>query len=49
MTLDESIQGMRLRVMKRAEAIGVTAACREAGIRAPRLPVARAIAALSGG
>jgi transposase InsO family protein len=32
MTLDESIQGMRLRVMKRAEAIGVTAACREAGI-----------------
>ena len=32
MTLDESIQGMRLRVMKRAEAIGVSAACREAGI-----------------
>ena len=32
MTLDESIQGMRLRVMKRAEAVGVTAACREAGI-----------------
>jgi transposase-like protein len=32
MTLDESIQGMRLRVMKRAEAIGVTAACHEAGI-----------------
>jgi transposase InsO family protein len=32
MTLDESIQGMRLRVMQRAEAIGVSAACREAGI-----------------
>lgn len=32
MTLDESIQGMRLRVIKRAEEIGVTAACREAGI-----------------
>ena len=32
MTLDESIQGMRLRVLKRAEAVGVSAACREAGI-----------------
>ena len=32
MTLDESIQGMRLRVMQRAETIGVSAACREAGI-----------------
>ena len=32
MTLDESIQGMRLRVMKRAAAIGVSAACREVGI-----------------
>jgi transposase InsO family protein len=32
MTLDESIQGMRLRVIKRAEGIGVSAACREAGI-----------------
>lgn len=32
MTLDESIQGMRLRVLKRAEAIGVSAACREVGI-----------------
>ena len=32
MTLDESIQGMRLRVMQRAEALGVSAACREAGI-----------------
>ena len=32
MTLDESIQGMRLRVMQRAEATGVSAACREAGI-----------------
>ena len=32
MTLDESIQGMRLQVMRRAAAIGVSAACREAGI-----------------
>jgi len=32
MTLDESIQGMRLRVLKRAEAVGVSASCREAGI-----------------
>ena len=32
MTLDESIQGMRLRVMQRAETIGVSAACRESGI-----------------
>ena len=32
MTLDESIQGMRVRVIERAEAIGVSAACREAGI-----------------
>src|SRR5260370_9573834 len=32
MTLDESIQGMRLRVMQRAETMGVSAACREAGI-----------------
>jgi transposase InsO family protein len=32
MTLDESIQGMRLRVMKRAAAVGVSTACREAGI-----------------
>jgi transposase InsO family protein len=32
MTLDESIQGMRLRMLRRAEAIGVSAACREAGI-----------------
>ena len=32
MTLDESIQGMRLRVMKRATAVGVSAACREVGI-----------------
>jgi len=32
MTLDESIQGMRLRVMRRAAAIGVSAACREMGI-----------------
>ena len=31
MTLDESIQGMRLRVMKRAAAVGVSTACREAG------------------
>jgi transposase InsO family protein len=32
MTLDESIQGMRLQVMRRAAAIGVSAACVEAGI-----------------
>lgn len=32
MTLDESIQGMRLQVMRRAAAIGVSAACREAAI-----------------
>jgi transposase InsO family protein len=32
MTLDESIQGMRLQVMRRAAEIGVSAACREAGI-----------------
>jgi len=32
MTLDESIQGMRLQVMRRASEIGVSAACREAGI-----------------
>ena len=29
---DESIQGMRLQVMRRAATIGVSAACREAGI-----------------
>src|SRR5262249_50587223 len=32
MTLDESIQGMRLQVIRRAAAIGVSTACREAGI-----------------
>ena len=32
MTLDESIQGMRLHVMKRADSVGVSTACREAGI-----------------
>src|SRR5512137_2591176 len=32
MTLDESIQGMRLQVMRRAAEIGVSAACREAAI-----------------
>jgi transposase InsO family protein len=32
MTLDESIQGMRLQVMRRASEIGASAACREAGI-----------------
>ena len=32
MTVDESIQGMRLQVMRRAAEIGVSAACREAGI-----------------
>jgi transposase len=32
MTLDESIQGMRLQVIRRAAAVGVTAACEEAGI-----------------
>ena len=40
MTLDESIQGMRLRVMKRAAAVGVSAACREVGSLA-RLSEAR--------
>src|SRR5260370_21334476 len=32
MSVDESIQGMRLRVMQREETMGVSAACREAGI-----------------
>ena len=32
MTLDESIQGMRLQVVRRATEVGVSAACREAGI-----------------
>lgn len=32
MTLDESIQGMRLRVLKRAMLVGVSAVCRETGI-----------------
>src|SRR5262249_5795845 len=32
MTLDESIQGMRLQVIRRAPQIGVSAACAEAGI-----------------
>jgi len=32
MTLDEGIQGMRLQVVRRAAAIGVSGACREAGI-----------------
>jgi transposase InsO family protein len=32
MTLDESIQGMRLQVMRRAAEIGVSAACRELAI-----------------
>ena len=32
MTLDESIQGMRLQIMRRAAAVGVSAACRETGI-----------------
>src|SRR5262247_762847 len=32
MTLDESIQGMRLQVIRRATQIGVSAACAEAGI-----------------
>ena len=33
MTLEESIQGMRLRVIQRAQAVGnVSRACREAGI-----------------
>ena len=32
MTLDESIQGMRLQVIRRAAQIGVSAACAEAGI-----------------
>jgi transposase InsO family protein len=32
MTLDQSIQGMRLQVIRRAAEVGVSAACREAGI-----------------
>jgi hypothetical protein len=32
MTLDESIQGMRLQVIRRASEVGVSAACREAAI-----------------
>src|SRR5919201_5846682 len=32
MTLDESIQGMRLQVIRRATQIGVSAACAEVGI-----------------
>ena len=32
MTLDESIQGMRLQVIRRAAELNVSAACREAGI-----------------
>jgi transposase InsO family protein len=32
MTLDQSIQGMRLQVMRRASEVGASAACREAGI-----------------
>ena len=32
MTLDESIQGMRLQVIRRAAEIGVSATCHEAGI-----------------
>lgn len=32
MTLDESIQGMRLQVIRRAAEVGVTTACEEAGI-----------------
>jgi hypothetical protein len=32
MTLDESIQGLRLQVMRRAAGIGVSAACREVRI-----------------
>jgi transposase len=32
MTLDESIQGMRLQVIRRAAEVGVTQACQEAGI-----------------
>src|SRR5262249_43931575 len=32
MTLDESIQGMRLQVIRRAAEVGVSPACREAGI-----------------
>ena len=32
MTLDESIQGMRLQVIRRASDVGVSAACQEAGI-----------------
>src|SRR5438046_10349230 len=32
MTLDESIQGMRLHVIQRAQVVGGSAACREVGI-----------------
>lgn len=32
MTLDESIQGLRLQVIRRASQVGVSTACREAGI-----------------
>jgi transposase InsO family protein len=32
MTLDDSIQGMRLQVIRRASQVGVSAACQEAGI-----------------
>jgi len=32
MTLDESIPGMRIQVIRRAVAIGASAACQEAGI-----------------
>src|SRR2546425_13355272 len=32
MTLDDSILGLRLRVMRRAQEAGVSAACREVGI-----------------
>jgi hypothetical protein len=32
MTLDESIQGIRLQVIHRASEVGVSAACQEAGI-----------------
>jgi len=32
MTLDESIPGVRIQVIRRAVAIGVSAACQEAGI-----------------
>jgi hypothetical protein len=43
MTLDESIQGMRLHVIRRATQIGVSAACAEAGhLPDPVLSVAEA-------